>query len=315
MQTTGSKRTLDQNEIKSYSCDMVTMAPFDNITKCIRILILPVKGGNATSKSLIKNIYRPMKVGDTFIDLSSNDSTEYIIMYMSPCKYGIVGPSTEVYTNIDEFTLNCIFPLWADTNYRFELTRITCQIGRRVHVDIVVPSGPNKGIQKLIVELPVGYPFKPPKFRFISNVIHPRVDHEGVICLFDCNEGPMVTIPSLLLDIVSVLTDSKDYHKSLKSIDMHSNVTALQATSFLMQSNDLDKSGKEFGKSNTSSAFDIDAVIRACFDDDTFFESFYQSLFKPVLVADENSISVILAKRMKLLPLYESDDDDSAPTK
>jgi hypothetical protein len=67
-----------------------------------------------------------------------------------------------------------------------------------------------------------------------------------------------------------------------------------------------------------ASSFDMDAVIRACFDDDTFFESFYQSLFKeakPVFVADENSISVILAKRMKLLPMYESDDDETPTTK
>lgn len=75
-------------------------------------------------------------------------------------------------------------------------------------------------------------------------------------------------------------------------------------------------------QNQAASSFDMDAVIRACFDDDTFFESFYQSLFKPseevdkpVLVVAENSISVILAKRMKLLPMYESDDDDSAPTK
>ena len=68
-------------------------------------------------------------------------------------------------------------------------------------------------------------------------------------------------------------------------------------------------------QNQAASSFYMDAVIRACFDDDTFFESFYQSLFKPVLVADENSISVILAKRMKLLPMYESDDDDTAQTK
>jgi hypothetical protein len=71
-------------------------------------------------------------------------------------------------------------------------------------------------------------------------------------------------------------------------------------------------------QNQAASSFDIDAVIRACFYDDTFFESFYQSLFnevKPVLVADENSISVILAKRMKLLPMYESDDDETSTTK
>lgn len=74
-------------------------------------------------------------------------------------------------------------------------------------------------------------------------------------------------------------------------------------------------------QNQASSAYNMDAIIRACFDYDTFFESFYQSLLKPsekvnksVLAVDENSISVILARRMKLLPMYESDDDDIPTT-
>lgn len=65
------------------------------------------------------------------------------------------------------------------------------------------------GIFKLHIEIPTGYPFSPPKVKFITSVYHANVDQNGMICL-DVLKGawsPSLTIEKILLSISSLLND------------------------------------------------------------------------------------------------------------
>ena len=66
------------------------------------------------------------------------------------------------------------------------------------------------GVFKLHIELPLDYPFVPPKIKFDTKVWHPNVSSiTGVICLdvLSTEWSPAFTIRTALLSILALLTD------------------------------------------------------------------------------------------------------------
>lgn len=73
------------------------------------------------------------------------------------------------------------------------------------------PDSPYEDIvYELQVQFPDDYPFKPPKFRFVSSVWHPNVGVNGHICLdiISSRWAPSLSLFKILQSIQSLLTDA-----------------------------------------------------------------------------------------------------------
>ena len=79
----------------------------------------------------------------------------------------------------------------------------------------IILNGPQSSLYdgymfKLLMEIPNNYPNTPPKVKFITPIKHLNVNLDGDICLNILKNDewmPSLTIPSIIISIVSLLSD------------------------------------------------------------------------------------------------------------
>ena len=78
------------------------------------------------------------------------------------------------------------------------------------------------GFFKALLEFPNEYPQRPPKMKFLSDILHPNIDKEGNVCISILHEPgddrfgyekaeerwlPVHTVETILLSVISMLAD------------------------------------------------------------------------------------------------------------
>ena len=65
------------------------------------------------------------------------------------------------------------------------------------------------GSFQLEIEIPIEYPFKPPKMKFVTKIYHPNVKSDGSICSDVLTEGwsPQLKISEVLLTLRNLMTE------------------------------------------------------------------------------------------------------------
>lgn len=90
-------------------------------------------------------------------------------------------------------------------------TGITLLSSENLHWTATIEGPPDspyqKGIFKLVIDIPEKYPFVAPKIKFITRIYHPNINFIGDICLDILGENwaPGLTIQKTLLSIISLL--------------------------------------------------------------------------------------------------------------